>query len=288
MKPVRLSNRRANAPLRMGIVAICGAGALALSACSAGQVTATDGMVASVPGSSAEIGDIALREVKVQYDGAEGYAPGDVAPLVIRIFNSGVTDDRLTGVTSPAGQVTLFDPSAQQEQTEDTATDDTSDDESTDETGDGTADESTGDGGEDSATGDGTDGDEGTGESDGTETDESGDESATDDEATDDTATEEDSATDTTETQTPAEPEMEGSTEISVDVPSREYAMLLPDSGMFLQIEGLSEPLVPGGVIEMTFEFESAGPVTMSVPMDLPLDAEPRTHFEPEEGTEEH
>ncbi len=78
-----------------------GAGAvLALAGCSAGQVTQTSEQVAAVPGTDADAGSIALRNLVIVYDGPEGYPAGGDAPLVVRLFNNGPEAITLTGVTA--------------------------------------------------------------------------------------------------------------------------------------------------------------------------------------------
>jgi len=81
------------------------AAALVLSSCGAGQNAQTSTQVAGVNGASGEIGSIALRDVVLAYPGGErvfGYGPGDVAPLLATIVNSGDRADELVSVTTPA------------------------------------------------------------------------------------------------------------------------------------------------------------------------------------------
>jgi copper(I)-binding protein len=73
----------------------------AIAACSAGQITQTSNQVPAIPGANASAGtdgSIALRDLTVEYNSPAGYAAGDSAPLVVRIFNSGGQAVRLVGV----------------------------------------------------------------------------------------------------------------------------------------------------------------------------------------------
>lgn len=79
-----------------------------LSGCSAGQITQTDTQVAAVPGISAQSADgqLALRDGVVAY--SDGYKPGSVVPIEVRLFNNAKQSVKLTGVTAgSAGTVVL-------------------------------------------------------------------------------------------------------------------------------------------------------------------------------------
>lgn len=85
-------------------------GVLALAGCGTGQKTQTDVQVAAVNGSSAQLGDLELRDVHfILDDEAEtgANAPTEY-PLSFVIANgSPINDDKLTGVTTEDGSVTL-------------------------------------------------------------------------------------------------------------------------------------------------------------------------------------
>jgi copper(I)-binding protein len=84
--------------------------ALALTGCSAGQLTQTGSQVPAVPGTNITVGSIALRDLTIQYNGPDGYRMGDDAPLGVRIFNDGAEPVTLTGVTADKAEaVTLVD-----------------------------------------------------------------------------------------------------------------------------------------------------------------------------------
>lgn len=95
--------------LRAALVGL--AAALALSGCGAGQVAQTSEQVSAVNGAGGETGPIALRDVVLAYPGDEhvvGYEPGDDAPLLVTIVNSGDRADELVSVTTPAaGEVVI-------------------------------------------------------------------------------------------------------------------------------------------------------------------------------------
>jgi len=91
------------AALAAGVGAVLG-----LAGCSAGQITQTATQVAPVPGANADAGQVALRNLVIEYNGPEGYPAGGDAPLVVRLFNSGTSAVTLTGVTADkAGAVNL-------------------------------------------------------------------------------------------------------------------------------------------------------------------------------------
>lgn len=92
--------RRAHPRLALAAVAAGVGAVLGVAGCSAGQITQTASQVAPVPGAEANAGAIALRNLVIQYNGPEGYAAGSNAPLVVRIFNDGMTPVTLTGVSA--------------------------------------------------------------------------------------------------------------------------------------------------------------------------------------------
>ena len=107
-----MRKRSAPAVLRstlVGIAAALALSALALSGCAAGQITQTDAQVAAVNGASGDLGPIALRDAVLAYPGGDvfGYAPGDEAPLLVTIVNSGDQTDELVSVSTPAGEVVV-------------------------------------------------------------------------------------------------------------------------------------------------------------------------------------
>jgi copper(I)-binding protein len=103
-------SRETSRPLRriLPAAALGFVAALGIVGCSAGQVAQTAAMEPAVNGNSAQVGDIALRDVLVSYPDGEHYETGDDAPLLLTIINSGGTDDELVGVSSPAGEVELI------------------------------------------------------------------------------------------------------------------------------------------------------------------------------------
>ena len=70
-----------------------------LTGCSAGQVTQTSTQVATVQGSSADIGDLALRDIRIVYPSGGTYAEGGTAELVLVVTNQGLSEDTLIDVT---------------------------------------------------------------------------------------------------------------------------------------------------------------------------------------------
>jgi copper(I)-binding protein len=71
---------------------------VALSACSAGQVTQTATQERDKTGAQAQAGDITLRGAQLAYPRGGTYDKGDDAELLLAIVNGGSTPDTLTGV----------------------------------------------------------------------------------------------------------------------------------------------------------------------------------------------
>ncbi|MGH3671688.1 MAG: copper chaperone PCu(A)C [Pseudonocardiaceae bacterium] len=96
----------------MARILTCCAVALALTGCSAGQVTQTDSQVSAVDGAYGNVGNsIALRNVLIPYprNPQGNYAAGSTVPVLLTIVNQGTDPDELISVSSPvAGQVMLI------------------------------------------------------------------------------------------------------------------------------------------------------------------------------------
>ncbi|KQU56498.1 hypothetical protein ASG84_20235 [Rhodococcus sp. Leaf278] len=93
-------------------LALLAGGALALSACGAGQISQTATQVAAVNGNSADVGDIQLRNVHVVYPDSQEYSiePGGTVELGFTAINSNsAAADELIGISSPEAQVTIVD-----------------------------------------------------------------------------------------------------------------------------------------------------------------------------------
>jgi copper(I)-binding protein len=92
------------APRRSAVTLALAAGlGIAAAGCSAGQVTQTDTQVAAVNGASGDVGEIAVRDAQLQFPVGEiGYESGDDAPLVVTIVNNGRDEDRLVSITTAA------------------------------------------------------------------------------------------------------------------------------------------------------------------------------------------
>jgi copper(I)-binding protein len=71
---------------------------LALSACSAGQVTQTATQERDKVGAMAQVGDITVRAVELVSPRGASYEAGDDAELTLAIVNSGQETDTLVGV----------------------------------------------------------------------------------------------------------------------------------------------------------------------------------------------
>ena len=87
-------------------LAACG---LVVTGCSSGQIAQTATQESAVNGTSANIKDIALRNVHLQAEQTSDFLqPGTVVPLVlVAANNSPDTDDKLLSITSEVGEVDL-------------------------------------------------------------------------------------------------------------------------------------------------------------------------------------
>jgi copper(I)-binding protein len=87
-------------------------GVLALTGCSAGQITQTSSQVAGVNGVSARVGSIVVRDAQIEFAGAPGdgsaYPRGSDAPLKMAIINEGNATDRLVSASSPVATSVLI------------------------------------------------------------------------------------------------------------------------------------------------------------------------------------
>jgi hypothetical protein len=95
------------------VAALAAGAALVLSGCGAGQISQTASQVAAVNGNSANIGKVALRDVRILVpspaEGAEyGNVKGGKAVLAFSAVNTGGTvADELTSITSDLGTVKI-------------------------------------------------------------------------------------------------------------------------------------------------------------------------------------
>ncbi len=84
--------------LRAALVGVALFSPVALSACSAGQVTQTATQERDKVGAMAQVGDMTLRQVELAYPRSGSYAAGDDAELTMAIVNTGEEADTLVSV----------------------------------------------------------------------------------------------------------------------------------------------------------------------------------------------
>ena len=88
-----------NRALRAAMMGVLLLSPVALSACSAGQVTQTATQQRDKVGAQAQVGDISIREAKLAAPSSGGgYESGDDADLQVALVNRGDQADSLTGV----------------------------------------------------------------------------------------------------------------------------------------------------------------------------------------------
>jgi copper(I)-binding protein len=73
--------------------------AVALSACSAGQVTQTNTQERDKVGAMAQVGELTIRAVQLASPGENGYEQGDDADLQMAVVNNSTEDDTLVEVS---------------------------------------------------------------------------------------------------------------------------------------------------------------------------------------------
>jgi len=88
-----------NRALRAATTVVLLVSPVALSACSAGQVTQTATQERDKVGAMAQVGDLTIRAVKLASPGENGYERGDDADLQMAIVNSGAEDDTLVDIS---------------------------------------------------------------------------------------------------------------------------------------------------------------------------------------------
>jgi copper(I)-binding protein len=92
----------------MAVAVTLGAAALLVTGCSAGQTAQTATQKSTVDGTAGTAGDIALRYVRLAYPEGGRYRAGDTATLEFFAVNSGPMEDRLVRVRADgASQVTM-------------------------------------------------------------------------------------------------------------------------------------------------------------------------------------
>lgn len=234
---------------RAAALAIAAAAATGLSACGAGQVTQTDTKQSAIAGINTDEGDLSLRDLQVEY-AAEGYEAGGTAPLRLWIANDGDESVSLTGIETEAAEgVTLVDggdPGVEAEETTEAPGAET-----TTETPEGEE----------------TDGDEDT---DGT----------VDDEGADGETGGEAATTEPTEEEAPDEELGFEPIEIAPGAFLRLDKSV--EDGDYLVLEGLTEPLMPGQEITVTFVFSNDQRFSVELPVTQPRtgDEDDRSYLE--------
>jgi copper(I)-binding protein len=87
-----------NRALRAATMGVLLLSPVALSACSAGQVTQTATQERDKTGAQAQVGDLTLRQVRIEDPRGDRYDAGDNADLLLAIVNTGEDTDTLVRV----------------------------------------------------------------------------------------------------------------------------------------------------------------------------------------------
>jgi len=242
--------------MRVAVLSATALGAaLLVSGCGAGQISQTAEKVPAVPGANSTPAPgannaIQLRNVLLEYPGADGYRQGANAPLVAHIFNTGERPVTLIEVTTDAasavtlrGPVTPVSPSVSPGATANPS-------------------ESASSPSSPSATVSPT-------------------ESPT---ASPDETSASPDVTGASPTEAGTSP---GGQPVRVTVPVDGYVTLSPSAGATLELEGLTRPIRAGESALITFVFDNGARFTLDVPVGLPLEPEPRASAVVEGGGHE-
>jgi copper(I)-binding protein len=88
-------------------------GGLALAGCGAGQIAQTAQQNPTIDGSNTQVGDLAIRNLALEYPVGGAYEQGDDARLRMVVVNQGLGSDTLLSVSSPvAAGVRITDGAA--------------------------------------------------------------------------------------------------------------------------------------------------------------------------------
>ncbi len=221
--------------IRVVTSALVAGACVALTGCSAGQLTQTATQVSAVPGVNVTVGSIALRDLKILYNGSDGYQAGDNAPMEIRIFNDGTKPVTLTGVTADGAQaVTLVgSPGA------------TASPAPTTPVSPSPATSPSPDTSPSPATSPSPEASPATPPSPG--------------------------ASPSPEASPAPSAAPPTSSQLSIQIPPQSYVLLVPEQGSYLQLTGLTQAVGPGDEVRVTFTFDNGA----SVPIEIPLVAPP-------------
>ena len=97
-----------NRALRAATLGVLLLSPVALSACSAGQITQTATQQRDKTGGQAQVGDLTLRQVGLAYPVGGSYSSGDDAELQMAIANDGSEADTLTAVSGTGFNRAVF------------------------------------------------------------------------------------------------------------------------------------------------------------------------------------
>ena len=110
LKATTASQARRSAVRRsaVAVAALAAGAALALSGCSSGQIAQTARQVSAVNGNTANVGNVALRDVRILLPQSEEYtnAKGGKALIAFSVVNEGASKpDELSSITTDLGTV---------------------------------------------------------------------------------------------------------------------------------------------------------------------------------------
>lgn len=231
-----------NRALRAATVGVLFLTPVVLTACGAGQVNQTSTQVRDKTGPSAQLGDLSLREVLLDYPDTGSYAKGDSAQLRMSIANSGPDGDALVSISGDGfGGIEVVQPATKTGTATGTAA--------------GAATGSSASGGAASQTAGSS---VGGGASNSTAA--SGSSTAA-------------AATATTTSPTGS---AGGTNSVHIPIPSHSSVFIGETNAPSIFLTGLTQSLTPAQHLRLTFTFQKAGQVTLDVTVAGPNEAQAR------------
>ena len=106
------TSRRTAGRSRAAVAALAAAGATLLAGCHAGQQAQTAEQIPTIDGNYAQVGDLALRDVKIEYPETGSWRQGGDARVEMVVVNQARASDALVSVRSEVADGAELSPAA--------------------------------------------------------------------------------------------------------------------------------------------------------------------------------
>ena len=106
------TSRRTAGRSRVAVAALAAAGATLLAGCHAGQQAQTAEQIPTIDGNYAQVGDLALRDVKIEYPETGSWRQGGDARVEMVVVNQARASDALVSVRSEVADGAELSPAA--------------------------------------------------------------------------------------------------------------------------------------------------------------------------------